>query len=345
MEINLLLEVIKQSLIITCFVFIMMLLIEYVNVQTQGSWQASLKKNKFSQYLITAFLGATPGCLGAFSVVALYSHKTVSFGALVTAMIVTSGDEAFVMFSLFPLKALWLTLTLLGIGLIVGYLTDLIFTKKEFMSNKLMHDLDLHKDKECQCFPSGKVWKQLKSITFQRALLLGTILLLLFAIIFDSFKTNELNWIKITFLVSAIFALFVVLTVPEHFLEAHLWEHIFKKHLPRIFFWTLGALLVIQLLTQYLDLEVWIKSNYIVVLIVAVLVGIIPESGPHMIFVTLFAQGSIPFSILLASSIVQDGHGTLPLLAVSKRGFIMLKIINVIIGFVIGVIGIVFNTQ
>ena len=62
----------------------------------------------------------------------------------------------------------------------------------------------------------------------------------------------------------------------------------------------------------------------------------------HMIFVTLFAQGSIPFSILLASSIVPDGHGTLPLLAVSKKGFIMLKIINVIVELVIGVIGAVF---
>ena len=101
-------------------------------------------------------------------------------------------------------------------------------------------------------------------------------------------------------------------------------------------------LVVMQLLTQSLDLEEWIKSNYIVVLIIAVLVGVIPESGPHMIFVTLFAEGAIPFSILLASSVVQDGHGTLPLLAVSKRGFLILKIINVITGLMIGVFGTVF---
>ena len=79
------------------------------------------------------------------------------------------------------------------------------------------------------------------------------------------------------------------------------------------------------------------------VLTIAVLIGIIPESGPHLVFVTLFAQGSLPFSILLASSIVQDGHGTLPLLAVSKRGFIILKIINVAAGFAIGMIGMLFG--
>ncbi len=79
------------------------------------------------------------------------------------------------------------------------------------------------------------------------------------------------------------------------------------------------------------------------VLIIAVLIGIIPESGPHLIFVTLFASGTIPFGILLASSIALDGHGALPLLAVSNRGFITLKVINIIVGFGIGLAAILFG--
>jgi len=55
-----------------------------------------------------------------------------------------------------------------------------------------------------------------------------------------------------------------------------------------------------------------------------------------MIFVTLFAEGAIPFGILLASSIVQDGHGMLPLLAESKKGFVSVKIINLSIGLFVG---------
>ena len=74
-------------------------------------------------------------------------------------------------------------------------------------------------------------------------------------------------------------------------------------------------------------------------MLIAVIVGIIPESGPHLIFVTLFAQGTIPFSILLASSIVQDGHGTLPLLAVSGRAFNWLKLVNIAFGLIIGIAG------
>lgn len=76
-----------------------------------------------------------------------------------------------------------------------------------------------------------------------------------------------------------------------------------------------------------------------IVLIIAVLVGIIPESGPHLAFVMLFAQGLIPFSVLLASSIAQDGHGMLPLLAESKRGFLAVKFVNIIFALVAGITG------
>jgi hypothetical protein len=38
-------------------------------------------------------------------------------------------------------------------------------------------------------------------------------------------------------------------------------------------------------------------SNYMpLVILMAVLVGVIPESGPHMIFVLLFANGTLPFT-------------------------------------------------
>jgi hypothetical protein len=48
---------------------------------------------RWPQYLIAAALGAIPGCLGAYAVVALYAHRKVTLGALVATMIATSGDE------------------------------------------------------------------------------------------------------------------------------------------------------------------------------------------------------------------------------------------------------------
>ena len=331
--------VFKHALMITSFVLIMMLLIEYINVQTRGSWQQSLKKTRLGQYILGAVLGVIPGCLGAFTVVSLYSHRTVSFGALVAAMIATSGDEAFVMLSMFPQQALWLSGLLFMIAIAAGWMTDKLFPKQErFLSNE-NHELEVHQADLCQCYSPRDILPQLRNISFPRALLIALMGGLLLALSTGLLGPVVWDWKRITFALGAGFSLFVILTVPDHFLEQHLWEHVVKKHLLRIFLWTLGALLAIHFLDKWLDISTLIQDNLYIVLIIAVLVGIIPESGPHLVFVTLFAQGTIPFSILLANSIVQDGHGTLPLLAVSGRAFIWLKVVNMLIGLVLGFLG------
>jgi hypothetical protein len=330
------LDVLKHAILITSFIFVMMLLIEYINVQTHGSWQNKLKKTKFGQYALGVFLGAIPGCLGAFTVVSLYSHGVVSFGALVATMIATSGDESYVMLSLFPLKAILLIATISTIGFLVGYLTDKFYKNQEKLIEKIVHPLQLHEEELGDQHPKGYILKQLKKITIERVLLLSILSLFLTLILLGTIEPYEWNWVRITLLAGTLFALFVVITVPDHFLEKHLWEHVLKRHLLRIFLWTFGALLVIHILGNYIDVEVWIQTNMYIVLIIAVLLGIIPESGPHLVFVTLFASGTIPFGILLASSISQDGHGALPLLAVSNRAFITLKVINIIAAFAVG---------
>jgi hypothetical protein len=40
----------------------------------------------------------------------------------------------------------------------------------------------------------------------------------------------------------------------------------------------------------------------------------------------------------MANSIVQDGHGMLPMLAVSRSAFVLVKILNVFVGLVMGII-------
>ena len=329
-------ETLRHALMITSFVFVMMLTIEYLNVQTKGSWQNSLQKSRWLQYVLSAFLGATPGCLGAFTVVALYAHNIVSFGALVTVMIATSGDEAYVMLSMFPGKTFLLILILFLVGIAAGFVSDTLFKPGSIMIKKLSHELEFHNEDECVCYPRGEIFSQIKNLTLQRGLLMIVLALFIAGLAFNQLGPSEWNWIKITFLIGSLLALFIVSTVPEHFLEEHLWEHIVKVHVPRVFLWTFGALLLMHILLNYLELGTWIKANYLTVIVIACLIGLIPESGPHMIFVTLFAEGAIPFGILLASSVVQDGHGMLPLLGESKRSFVFVKIINFAVGLLIG---------
>lgn len=325
-----------HALMITAFVSVMMLVIEYINVLTLGEWQERLGRRRWGQYVLAALLGATPGCLGAFAVVAMYSHRSLSLGAVVAAMIATSGDESFVMFAMVPGTALLLTGVLFVIGVLSGALTDKILGRR--LTAKLSCDADfaVHEVDHCRCFPRGQIIEQWKHCTAARGTLSVSLGLFILAIIGGQLGPSQWNWIRLSLVVTSSVALFIVATVPDHFLEDHLWKHVIRGHAPRVFLWTLAALAVLHLVVDRWDLGDLIRQNQWGVLAIAGLIGLVPESGPHLIFVTMFAKGVVPFSILLASSIVQDGHGMLPLLAHSRRAFIAIKLINLLIGLVIG---------
>lgn len=208
------------------------------------------------------------------------------------------------------------------------------------------------------------VWQNLRNMSFTRALLIAGIVLFLFALLTGAFGHENTNfsivdgqvhnvmdaqghqgvdWVQVTFVLISVIALSIFLLSSDHFLEDHLWGHVIKKHFLKILLWTMGALLLVHSLDQFLDVKEWITHNLWFILLLAVAIGIIPESGPHFIFIILFFQGIIPFSILLASSIVQDGHGALPLLAESRKSFFVMKIINVAVGLIAGGIGLLIG--
>ena len=141
---------------------------------------------------------------------------------------------------------------------------------------------------------------------------------------------------NILFAIISLLVVYFIATTSEHIIKEHLWDHIIRKHFLSIFLWTFGALLLIEIGLHYFDIESWISTNILWMILFAVLVGIIPESGPHMLFVTLFASGVVPFSVLLASSISQDGHASLPLLAESKKSFVIAKVINALVAALCG---------
>jgi hypothetical protein len=328
-----------HAVMISGFVAVMMLVIEYLNVLSQGEWQERLSRRRWGQYLLAAFLGATPGCLGAFAAVAMYAHGRISMGALVAAMIATSGDESFVMFAMIPRTALYLTLILFFIALFSGALTDRILGMRMTRALSCREDFNLHEEEEhCRCFEKGQFLNQWANCSAARGILAFSLLAFIVAIAAGQVGPSQWNWIRVTLLFVSAVALFITATVPEHFLEDHLWKHVVRQHVPRVFLWTFGSLLVLHLLVDQWQLgDVIQRSNWII-LMIAALIGLIPESGPHLIFLTMYSKGVVPFSVFLASSIVQDGHGMLPLLAHSRRAFLAIKFINLLIGLVIGAI-------
>lgn len=332
-------ENLTHATMITGFVFVMMLVIEYLNVFTQGTWQQGLRGSSWKQYFLASLLGAIPGCLGAFAVVSLFSHRVISLGAVVAAMIATSGDESFVMLSMMPKTALLVFLILFLLGIAAGGVTDFLVGEKAVKWASASHELDLHDEEICLCFPRGHILEQWRHCTLPRGVLSLALFLFIFGLFSNQLGPREWNWIKVSLVLTSGMGLFIVSTVPDHFLKEHLWEHLVMAHVPRVFLWTIGALLFMHVLVDYFQLAAWMRENQLLLLIIACLVGLVPESGPHLVFLTLFIQGAIPFSVLIASSIVQDGHGMLPLLADSRMNFFRIKAINFSIGLLVGVLG------
>ena len=352
---DLFLDMLRNSVLITGLVIIMMLMIEYVNIHSQGKWFTKLHNNRLGQVVLGAGLGIIPGCMGGFAAVSMYSHKLLSFGALVAMMIASSGDEAFVMLAMIPKQALIMTGVLFVVAILAGWLVDK-FSKPHAHHHHegceegyQIHEEDHHSGHHQ---PEKASLHNLRQASAERiALLLGVILFIV-ALAFGMLEHEheheaaeavhtQLNifdeyWMNLIFAIVSLFVVWFIASAPEHIIKEHLWEHIIRKHFMSIFLWTFGALLVIQVGLHYFNIESWITDNTLWMILLAVLVGIIPESGPHLLFVTLFATGTVPFSVLLASSISQDGHASLPLFAESKRSFVKAKMVNILVAAFVG---------
>lgn len=449
---HLIIDVLRNSVLITGLVVIMMLMIEYFNIQSHGKLFSKLTKSKYQQVLLGAFLGLIPGCIGGFAAVSLFTHRILSFGGLIAMMICSSGDEAFFIMAMIPQKALVLFGILFAIAIICGLIIDYLVVKKP-QEELCEQDFEIHKGHENNIPSIFKLssYKVMLKPSKERVAILVGIALFIVSVIFGilecghdhshsaaghnhsvaehthiecveeghlhdascshshedveihahdascshscetcehehehstncdhdhnadcshsheescnhhvdnascshsheescthsheavhSHSFNILNekWINIVFAIISIVTLFFTASAKEHFIKEHLWNHVIKGHLVSIFLWTFGMLILCQIGVQYLDIQHWINNNMLIVILLAVAIGIIPESGPHMVFVTLFAQGVLPFYVLLVNSIVQDGHTTLPLLAQNKRAFLKAKLINIAVGLIIGI--------
>ncbi len=284
-----LLDVLKDSLEITGWVILMMSLIELINVSSSGKWLRKFQDKPILQVLITALLGAIPGCAGGFAVVSMFTHDVITFGAFISGMVATFGDEAFFLFAKSPKWGAILTATLFGIAVVVGILLTFISKKWKFTLEP--HNFAIHEEID---------------------------------VAEHHHHTPQVSG----------FGQKVI-----HFFKEHVWEHVIKQHFLKVFLWSFCVLLVLMVIGLFVDVEQLLQAKAwakYLILLLAVLIGFIPESGPNLIFIVMFLNGSIPFGILLANSISQNGHAGLPLLAQSRKNFFIVKGITLVLGLIVG---------
>lgn len=283
---NIIWEALKESVSITLLVLALMAVIESINISSSGKVFQKLHGHPVAEVALACLLGAIPGCAGGFLVVSMFTHRMLSFGALIGGMIATFGDEALFLAAQSPQYALILT----GILYVIGFVVGLILQK--IPENKIVtlddHQFVIHEEHQhTHTDPEDHHWRE-----------------------------------RIV-----------------HFLREHVWEHVIKQHALKLFLYAFGTLLLLGILNQYVDLQTIMEDNLWtkwLILLIAVVVGFLPVSGPHLIFVMLFLQGTLPFSILLANSIAQNGHAGIPLMAQSRGNFLVMKGITMGLGLLVG---------
>ena len=408
MFLHTLIDILRNSILITGLVIVMMMMIEALNIESHGKFFSRLRKTVFGQVLFGATLGLVPGCIGGFATVSLYTHGLFSFGALIAMMIASSGDEAFVMLAMFPHKALILFGLLFVIAVVTGVFTDFVgerIKRKRGNATRVQEPVccdegfEIHEREDTKPHEHGK-----RHFGWKRAVLSVGLAAFIAALGFgfleheheghgegsnpceektinscheahgnchdrdcennsaqlsedqDSTKAQDTTgahhalkidllsetWMNVLFACLSVIMLGVILFASDHFIDEHLWHHVIQKHFLNIFLWTFGVLAAIAVLMHFIDISSWISDNTALMILFAVAVGIIPESGPHLVFVTLYAAGIVPFPVLLASSISQDGHASIPLLAESKSAFLKAKAINCAVALLCGFAAMLF---
>ncbi len=483
---HIIIDILRNSILITGLVIVMMMMIEALNIESHGRFFSSVRKTRFGQVVFGAALGLIPGCIGGFATVSLYTRGLLSFGALTAMMISSAGDEAFVMLAMFPHKALALFALLFVLAVITGVLTDIVedrLRKKhgaEAACGQIRRDewseIHGHEDEESHRHEESHGHKDEEShghedenahghedeeshrheeshghkdeeshghedenahghedeeshrheeshghkdkeshghedkeshghedknahghgrrhFGWKRAVLAAGLAVFIAALgsgllehehgvshgeIHEevhgvsqevspeetgetaatgrtsdpansrhdchSLTINLLDesWMNILFACLSVVMLGVIIFASDHFVEEQLWNHVVRKHFLNIFLWTFGVLAALAVLMHFVDIGSWVSDNTALMILLAVAVGIIPESGPHLIFVTLFAAGIVPFPVLLASSISQDGHASIPLLAENGKAFLKAKAINCAVALVCGFTALLF---
>ncbi len=364
-----------EALQLSCFVMMIMTLMEYAALKSPARrWQMQVEgRSGWQSVCMGALLGWIPGCVGGFAAVSFYTHGFWRFGAVLAASVTALGDDAFRMWGMMPVLTFEISLGLTVVGIGLGLLANRIPAMRQWKTRSYehlqTHEEDLgtesghsHGHGHGQGQDAGAVPH--RSVLWIRWVLIGVLLWYIVGLLLDwplgntaeeaghahaharGGHVHEGGWVEWLFenglfLLLGIAAIAVLCRANAHFIREHLWGHVVKEHFLSIFLWTLATIYVLLCWEAFVPTDspdgFWMRPLFWMLL--ALGIGWIPYSGPHFLFVKLYAASVVPLSVLLVNAFVQDGHTSLVLLSESRRQFVWLKSIKSLVAILIGLCG------
>lgn len=347
------------------FVGAILLLFAFIDYRQGGRFIGYIGRAKRWQPFLGALLGLTPGCGGAIFVMPLFFKGSVTFGTVVATLMATMGDAAFVLIASSPLHYLLVSILSFIAAVITGYLVDMtslgdnILRKYRGQVAPAAKEIDVTSAETAATTmtlsPNQKLANGLTTV-FWALIAIGLLLGIM------NLAQVDINELIIPNLGLVIGVTGTVLSVGvmiwgRRYLRASRSSE--EKSLRNTMLDNLveTAFVITCVLVGYMLYEVVVLAagggNYamgemavesvllaagVLSVVVAVAVGIIPGCGPQIIFVSLFAQGLVPFSALVANAISQDGDALFPILAMDRRSAIWATLINKLPALIIGLL-------
>ena len=282
-----------------------------------------LNKPKLEVF-VGSFLGALPGCGGAIIVLTQYSRGKASFGSVVAALSATMGDAAFLLIAREPATGLLILL----IGFFVGYVSGLLVNSIHGKSFMKMNGCDLIR---LNCKPSKYKSSKTLDLIWLALIIPGMIfgILSAFQIDLDAFFSN--NFIKNPITFFGFFAgslCFIMWIIPIisgfKYSPSGPNEKIIRRTVSDTNFitgWVILAFLAYELTSHFggFNLETIFNSYYMLIPLIAILIGFLPGCGPQILVTTLYLNGIIPLSAQIGNAISNDGDALFPAIALHPK--------------------------
>lgn len=288
----------------------------------------ALSRAKGWQVPIAALMGATPGCGGAVVVVAAYSSGHVGFGAVVATLTATMGDAAFLLIATRPEAALVVLPLSFVVGILSGWLVDR-FNRVELHSSARQH---------CEIAPRlgntrPRDWAYLALAL--PGLVIGVTQLAMYDIEALYGPLPLVLGLAGTALGLATWASspLQAMTNPDDGPFTRMAEET-----SFISVWVIGAYLAYDYVVMFtgLDLEQLFATVAPVLPLVAVLIGFVPGCGPQVLVATLYINGVIPFSSLIANAISNDGDALFPAIALNPKAAVLATAYSAVPALIVG---------
>lgn len=283
------------------------------------------RKNPSSQVLISAGLGALPGCGGAIIVLTQYVNGYISFGSVVAVLISTMGDAAFLLIAKEPSTALFVIVISTVVAVITGVMVDKIHGR-DFMEVKIKPGKK-YEPKTSKGPPSyiRDFTRFIAFIVFFPGVIAG--ILMAFQVDVPHDMQDVLGGFGI-FLLLGVWALLTDKNPLVNYATETSDQNLVRRTMDEtafIIIWVILAFFLYDVAVYIFDIQlenIFATVGWFIPLI-GVLIGFIPGCGPQIIVTTLYINGIIPLSAQLGNAISNDGDALFPAIALAPKAAIL----------------------